>query len=180
MDPQAPSAAKAEPIIPEIVFSPPGGDVDPRAEIEQLQRLARWMDSAIPIPGTKLSVGVDAILGLLPGVGDVASALISLHILRAAQRSGVSRLTMGRMASNVLLDSLFGSVPVAGDMFDVFWKANSKNVALLGRHLDADPSSRRRARRGDRLFFAAVVAGLILILVGSVSLTYLAVRWLMQ
>jgi hypothetical protein len=178
MPTQLPAVSRSEPIVPEVVLDRSRRAGDPRAELDQLHRLAAWMDSAIQIPGTSVRVGVDALLGLLPGVGDVASAMISLHILQTAQRHGVSRLTLSRMAANLVMDSMCGAVPVAGDVFDVFWRANSKNVALLKRHFDADPASRRSVQRSDKLFFGFVVAALLLTLVGSVTLTWVAASWL--
>ncbi len=137
----------------------------------ELEALADWLDSVFHIPGIGIRFGLDAILGLIPGVGDTLSSLASLYILHAATRYGVPRATIMRMAMNVAVDYAVGSIPLVGDVFDVFWKSNKWNVALLRRHVAAGPQERRRATWGDRAFVAAMIAGLLLILAGSVAVT---------
>ncbi len=146
--------------------------------IPDLERLARWMDSLFSIPSIGLRFGLDSILGLIPGVGDTAASAVSLYILHAASRRGVSRLTMTRMALNIALDTIAGSIPVIGDVFDVYWKANQKNVELLKRHALASPSEEKRLRWADWLFLGALVAVLITLLVGSVTIAVMLVAWL--
>ncbi len=147
-------------------------------ELAELQWIARWMDSLVEIPGLRTRVGLDSILGLVPGLGDFGATLISLYILQAASRQGVSRLTMTRMGFNILLDLGLGSIPVVGDVFDVYWKANLRNVALLENHLQTNPKAAQRLRRGDWLFLCGMIVVLLLFLVGSVTVTYLTVTWL--
>lgn len=139
--------------------------------VGHLQLLAKMMDSAFEIPGMKVRFGLDAILGLIPGFGDFATSFVSLYILQEAHRRGVSRLTLARMGGNILVDWLFGSVPVLGDAFDVFWKSNQKNVAILLEH-EAKPVSTRERTIGDRLFLIGIIAILIAALVGSVTISY--------
>lgn len=146
-----------------IVPSRPASDG--RDPVDDAARLARLMDALVEIPGLRLRFGLDALLGLLPGVGDTLTALASLYILQTAAGSGVPRVTLVRMTMNILIDVLLGCVPLLGDLFDVAWKANLKNVALLERHLASSPADARRARRGDWLFVilaAAVVFGAVL------------------
>ena len=125
---------------------------------QSLEALAWLLDSSIPIPGTRIRIGLDALLGLIPGLGDIAGTLISSFILLQAARLGIPRVTLMRMGFNVLVDSVLGIVPLAGDIFDIAWKANLRNVDLLRAHLD-DPG---RARKADwafaTLFILAVVA----------------------
>lgn len=144
----------------------------------ELQLLADWLDSVFHIPGTRIRFGLDAILGLLPGFGDTLSSIISLYILHASHRYGVPRMTMARMGVNTAIDWIVGIIPFAGDVFDVYWKANQRNVALLRRHLQHTPEERRKASRGDTLFVFGMIAVLLAVLVGCVTLTVLAVRWL--
>ena len=118
-----------------------------------------------------MRVGLDAILGLLPGAGDVASSFVSLYILQTANRRGVSRLILSRMAFNVLVDWLVGSIPLAGDVFDVFWKSNQRNVNLLLQH-NGTPANGRRSKTGDWLFFGMLITILVTVLAGSLSITY--------
>lgn len=106
---------------------------------ETLQRLdviATVMDSAVRIPGTNVVMGLDALLGLVPVIGDAISGAIGGYIIWEAKRLGVSRLVIARMAMNTTFDTVIGAVPVLGDVFDVAYKANRKNVALLKSHLE--------------------------------------------
>jgi hypothetical protein len=134
--------------------------------------LARWMDSVFEIPGTGIRFGLDAIVGLVPGLGDVITSVVSLYILRVASRRGVPRITLMRMASNIAVDYVLGSVPLVGDAFDVYWKANLKNVELLRRHTLSTRTERRKARSGDWLFVGGLMALLIALLVGCVTIAY--------
>jgi hypothetical protein len=110
------------------------------AETEQslarLDALSRVMDSAFTIPGTSITMGVDALLGLLPGIGDAISATISSYLIWEAKQLGAPKLVLARMAGNVAIDTVVGAVPFVGDVFDVAYRANRKNVALLKRHLE--------------------------------------------
>jgi len=144
--------------------------------LTRLRRFAVWLDAGIVVPGTSLRVGLDPVLGLVPGLGDAAGALLAAWILVEAIRMGASRGTLARIASNIALDALVGAMPVLGDVFDVVWKANLKNVALLERHA-IDPAG---AGEGDRLFVVLVVGGVAALclglLVGGVVLTAWLVR----
>ncbi|MFA5592115.1 MAG: DUF4112 domain-containing protein [Micavibrio sp.] len=96
------------------------------AEIERLEWLAHLMDSAFIIPGTNQTVGLDAIIGLVPVLGDTLAALVSIYIMRRARKLGATRILLARMGWNVFVDWLVGLVPFAGDAFDAAWKANKK------------------------------------------------------
>ena len=104
-------------------------------EFPELADLALLLDSRWRIPGTGIRFGMDAVAGLLPGVGDAASGLVSAYVLYKAQRLGAPGLLLARMFGNVVLDTVFGSVPILGTIFDVVYKANNRNVRLLRRHL---------------------------------------------
>lgn len=112
------------------------------ASLARLNVLARLMDSLFVIPGTRVRLGVDAILGLVPVAGDLLAQLVATYIIWEAKRLGASRLLLWRMVGNTLIDTIVGSVPVVGDAFDVAFKANLKNLRLLQRHL---------AKRGYRV-----------------------------
>jgi len=103
--------------------------------MRRIDQLSEWLDSAFEIPGTGFRVGWDTIVGLVPGVGDIATATMSAWIINEARRLGVSKFTLARMIANTGLDALVGSVPVAGDLFDAAFKANVKNLRLLRRSL---------------------------------------------
>ena len=102
--------------------------------LNQVRMIARMMDDSFRVPGTKIRFGLDTILGLVPGLGDVVTSAISLLIVHHAWQSGASKLTIARMLGNVAVDFLIGSVPVAGDLFDFAWKANRRNARLLEAH----------------------------------------------
>jgi Domain of unknown function (DUF4112) len=102
-----------------------------RASLERLDRLSTLLDIAFLIPGTNIRFGVEAILRLVPGIGDVAASALSCWVLYEASRLGVPRLLLVRMIGNVAVEGIPGAVPVAGDLFDVGWRANRRNVKLL-------------------------------------------------
>jgi uncharacterized protein DUF4112 len=103
--------------------------------IARLDALASLLDTAFLVPGTNIRFGVDALIGLVPGIGDVVTTLMSLYIVREARALGAPRHLIARMLVNVALDGVVGAVPLLGDAFDVMWRANRRNMALLQRHL---------------------------------------------
>ncbi|MGC1779872.1 MAG: DUF4112 domain-containing protein [Xanthobacteraceae bacterium] len=105
-----------------------------RAALDRLDVLATAFDTAFILPGTNVRFGVESLLRLIPGIGDAVASLLSFYLLYEARRLGVPRLLLARMLGNVLLEGTVGLVPVAGDAFDVFFRANRRNVALLRRH----------------------------------------------
>lgn len=127
--------------------------------LQHLRRFSYWLDEGIRLPLIGYRIGLDPILGVVPGLGDAAGAVLAAGILLEAARAGVTRYTLARMALNIGIDAVVGAVPFLGDLFDAAWKANLKNLALLDRHLAAPP----RARRTDRLL-VFVLAGLLLAL----------------
>ena len=129
------------------------GDARLRETRERLAWIAWLLDSSIPIPGTTFSVGLDAVIGLVPVLGDLIGVLLSTYILGEAARLGAPRSLLMRMAFNVAVEGVVGMIPFAGDAFDAAWKANQKNVRLLDGWLD----SPRKARRSSRLFAVLLV-----------------------
>ena len=107
-----------------------------RAAVDRLDMLATLFDTAVVIPGTGIRFGIEAVLRLIPGIGDFAASALSFYLLYEVTRLGVPRLLIARMFANVVLEWGIGTVPVAGDMFDVFFRANRRNVALLRAHFD--------------------------------------------
>ncbi len=103
--------------------------------VARLELLARAMDSAIVIPGTDIRFGLDAVVGLVPGVGDAISAAVSSYLIWEAKKLGAPKWLIARMVGNTLLDATVGAIPVLGDAFDVAFRANVKNMGLLRRHL---------------------------------------------
>lgn len=141
----------------------PGSSAEPgKADGDRLARLRRlvwWLDEGIRVPGTRFRIGLDPILGLIPGLGDAAGALLGATILLESLRRRVPRSTLVRIGVNILIDTAVGAVPVLGDVFDAVWKSNRRNLELLERHA-TDPSN---ARREDRM----IVVSLILVLAAT-------------
>jgi hypothetical protein len=107
----------------------------PRTRLERLDWLANLLDTALVIPGTGIRFGADAVLGLAPGLGDAVTTGVALWIVYEARQLGAPLHLVARMVGNVAVDGLFGAVPLVGDVFDVMWRANRRNVALLRDHL---------------------------------------------
>ena len=142
-----------------------------------LRRLAWLLDEAFAIPGTNQRVGLDALLGLIPGVGDTLGALLSTYIIIEAARRGASPWTVSRMLGNVAVETIIGVVPIAGDLFDVVWKANLRNLDLLGATLARDEPP--RDPRGVLRVAMLLIAGTMLVLViGTALLTVALYRLL--
>jgi hypothetical protein len=143
--------------------------MDTHARLRALRRWQRLLDSAFRIPGTDVRFGWDPIVGLIPGAGDIATALMAIALVVEAHRLRLPRVVQLRMLLNVGIDVLVGLVPLVGDVADVFWKANAKNLDLLERHAQG----RHAATTGDWAFVAALVMGVA----GIVTLPILMVLW---
>ena len=124
----------------------------------------------------RFRIGLDAILGLIPGIGDVLGVLLSSYIVREAARAGAPPSVLVRMAWNVAVEGIVGMVPLLGDVFDAAWKANQRNFALLETHLD----NPQRARRSSRLFVAGLIVALIAFIVLVSAAGYFIVRALVH
>lgn len=129
-----------------------------------LALLARLMDSQFVIPGTNIRFGLDPIIGLLPGIGDGATALTSLMLLLKAVQRGIPKIILARMAMNIVLNSTIGAIPVVGDAFSFWFKSNNLNYALLQQYANGTPSS----TRSDWFFVVALLGGLAIVLVLTV------------
>jgi Domain of unknown function (DUF4112) len=136
--------------------------------LQHLRQLSRVLDSAIGIPGTRFRFGLDPILGLIPGGGDTVGALLSVYIVFRAAQMGVSTESLGKMVTNILVESLLGTVPLVGDVFDMGWKANIRNVELLEAHLGS-PEPTRPANTGF-IVAAFLVLILVVVLLATVTL----------
>jgi hypothetical protein len=141
---------------------------------ERLNWLAWLLDSSIPIPGTRLTIGLDALIGLFPVIGDAVGVVLSSYIVREAAALGAPRSILARMAFSVALEGLVGMIPLAGDVFDAAFKANQRNVRLLNAWLD-HPGA---ARRASRAFVLWLSAGLAAFLVLICAAGFLLARWL--
>src|SRR5206468_6363048 len=147
-----------------------------RQERASLELLFRWlaliMDEFLRFPGTKIRFGLDPIIGLLPGIGDVSSAIISAVALVHAARYGVPKILLARMATNILINELVGIIPGLGDTFSFWFKSNVRNYELL-RNYSAAPAG---SRRGDWIFVIAVLSLLFVIVCGGLIVTVLVLE----
>ncbi|KAB1187432.1 DUF4112 domain-containing protein [Haloferax sp. MBLA0077] len=149
----------------------------PEETLERLRTVSHYLDNAIEIPGTNYRIGLDPILGLIPGVGDTTASALSAYILVEAAMLGAPRATLARMFGNVIVDTVFGSLPVVGDVFDVAWKANARNVRLLE---DRFGELSNEGVEADRRLVLAAVAIITVLLVGLGIAVTLGALWLLS
>ena len=149
-------------------------DID--AVRRRLARLAWLLDNAIELPGTRFRVGLDAIVGLIPGLGDLLGVLASTYIVREAAGLGAPPSVLMRMAFNVAIEGVVGIVPFFGDVFDAVWKANQRNYLLLEQHLEHP----QRAARSSRLFVAALVAAMVIFILLTAAAAFFIARAVWQ
>jgi hypothetical protein len=136
--------------------------------VRRLETLAYLLDDSIPIPGTGARFGLDAVIGLIPGVGDAAGALMSCYIVLEAARLGAGFAVIMRMLLNLVIDTVLGAIPLIGDIFDATWKANDRNLRLLHRAVDAPDA----ARRSSKLFVLFVFLLLAALFAGTLALIW--------
>ena len=141
-------------------------DLDRR--LQALRGWQRLLDSAFRVPGTNIRFGWDPIVGLVPWAGDVATALFACVLIVHAHRMRIPRVIQLRMLINVMTDVVVGLVPFVGDVADVFWKANSRNMALIEQHAGQP----RAATAGDYLFVATVLTAVVLVAAIPIALMY--------
>src|SRR5687767_3494445 len=141
---------------------------------KSLERLAYVLDDLVRVPGTNMRVGVDALIGLLPGGGDLAGGIMSAYTLVVATRLGAPPSVLLRIAANILTDMIVGTVPLLGDLFDAGWKANRRNVALLRRYLDKPAPVQRSSRALVAVLLIAVAA----IATAAAIVSVILFRWL--
>ena len=164
------------PVEPEII-PPKRRRVPVRISDEQLDHLATLLDDIFRLPGTSIRFGLDPLIGLIPGLGDLITGAMSFLIVYGAWQRGVPRVTMVRMFVNIAIDTLGGIIPIAGDAFDVFWKSNRMNYNLL-----------QRARAGNKpihsikdwLFLMVLAVAMLALLAIPIVLLLLVVHWVRQ
>src|SRR5690606_13371530 len=142
-----PSGRYRRPLSPPPAIPRPESSTSVRgasSTLRNAQSLARLLDTSLRVPGTRIRIGLDPLIGLIPGIGDFAGVLLSSSILLSAARLGVPRATLLRMAGNIGLEAVIGTVPVLGDLFDAGWKANVRNVRLIEAHA-AEPAGAGRS-----------------------------------
>ena len=143
--------------------------------LSRARALTRLLDSAARVPGTSFRFGLDPVLGLIPGLGDVAGAALSGYVVILASRLGAPKSVIVRMLGNVAIDTVAGAMPLVGDLFDASWKSNTRNLALLERHVGL-PTTERAA---SRAVVWLTVAALAVLVFGAVALALYLVRALL-
>ena len=145
----------------------------PNDSLRRVRAVAVVLDDAIRVPGTNIRFGIDPLVGLIPGLGDLLGGAASAYIILEAARAGAPASVLTRMAVNVGVDTIVGGVPLLGDLFDFAWKSNARNVRLLARHVEAPVET----KRASMLLVAALIAGIVLVAAGvSVATIYLIKR----
>jgi len=150
-----------------------GSDADAERPRDGLERLAWWLDSAITVPGTRFRIGFDALIGLIPGIGDLVGTLLSGYIVAVAASKGLPPSTLARMAINVALEAIVGVVPIVGDLFDAAWKANQRNIRLMAQFQKTPDAARRQSRAVVVVWAAAVTAFVVVLGLGAFAI----IRW---
>jgi hypothetical protein len=140
------------------------------------ERMVRFLDDGFTVPGTKFRVGFDAVLGLVPGVGDVVTTASSVALLWVAWKRDLPYPVMARMVGNLAIDAIVGAVPIVGDLFDVVFKANRRNLDLIEQHT----GGRREVSRSGKAFLILLGAAVLSILVASVLLSIVLLRALLS
>jgi hypothetical protein len=160
------SPSRVTPVaVPEV------GDL-PERRLARMRRVGWLLDNSIPVPGTSFRLGIDQIIGLVPGIGDLIGGLLSLYIIVEARNLGVPRSLLVRMGWNVAVDTLVGEVPILGDLFDIGFKANIRNLRLLDGYLERPVA----VRRSSRWVLALIVLGLLLLTAGAIAFAIVLVH----
>jgi hypothetical protein len=137
------------------------------------------MDEVFRVPVLGWRFGLDAVLGLIPGLGDTSTSLVSFYILAAAVRYRVPKVTLLRMGLNIAFDYVIGSLPLVGDVADAWWKSNRMNLELLRKRATVSADEARSGRASDWLFVGGIIAVLIVLALGSaaISIYFIAKLW---
>jgi len=138
---------------------------------KSLERLGWIMDDLFRVPVLGWRFGLDALIGLIPGLGDTTTSLVSFYILAAAVRYRVPKITLLRMGVNIGIDYLVGSLPFVGDVVDAWWKSNQKNLDLLRKRATVSAEEAREGRTSDWLFVGGLIVGLVALAIASAAIS---------
>ena len=151
-----------------------------RRNLERLRTIARLFDTAFGIPGTQMRFGIDALFGLVPGLGDVAGALVAIYALHVARSLRAPAAIQLHMLGNIALDALVGTVPLIGDLFDFVFKAQTRNLALLDNWLATPQHTVRRSRRGLIFIPVAIVVVFATLTALGIWMLFILFHWLLS
>ncbi len=147
----------------------------PENNFKNIERLSKLMDSQFSIPGTNIRFGLDGLIGLVPGVGDMATFLVSGFMVSILAKNGASGFVLARMVLNILIDALIGTVPVIGDIFDVAFKANQKNLKLMREHYQEG-----RHKGGAWKLLFPLLLFVLIVIAGIAWLSYSIIKWIIH
>ena len=169
----------SEPLIEILPARNRGGVLRPTdVQIErELEVLGRWMDNQFRIPALGWRFGLNAVIDLVPGVGDVATTLVAIYVLASAVRYRVPKITLLRMGLNIAIYFLVGLIPWIGDLFGAWWKPNIRNITLLKRRATVSAAEARSGRTSDWLFVGLIILILLGLLFGSIAFVWF-ILWL--
>src|SRR5205085_8649993 len=146
------------------------------AKKSQLEPLFKWiavvMDEFVRFPGTRFRFGLDPLIGLIPGLGDTASAIVSAMTLIYAARCGLPKILLARMSLNILINEVIGIIPGIGDAFSFWFKSNTRNYELMQRHFGAP----RKPRSSDWIFVAAILGALVIIVLAGIVVSFFVLQ----
>jgi len=155
-----------------------GGSEPGRHGLDRLRAITQLFDQAIGVPGTRFRFGLDALFGLVPGLGDIAGAVVAVYALHVARRLRAPAEIQLHMLSNIALDALIGSVPIIGDIFDFVFKAQTRNLALLDNWLATPLKTARRSKRGLVLVPIAIIAVFATLTILGIWMLFILFHWL--
>jgi hypothetical protein len=148
-----------------------------RRALEQLRTITKLFDQAFQLPGTRWRFGLDALIGLVPGLGDVAGAIVATYALHVARKLNAPAVVQLRLLTNIAFDALIGIVPILGDVFDFAFKAQTRNLALLDAWVASPERTARRSRRGLLLIPIAIIIVFATVTALGVWLLVILFQW---
>ncbi|HKQ51783.1 MAG TPA: DUF4112 domain-containing protein [Pyrinomonadaceae bacterium] len=152
-----------------------------KVEVERsLDRLSNLLDGLFRIPGTSWRFGLDAIVGLIPGVGDTLTSLASFYILAAGVRYRVPKVTLLRMGINIGIDYVVGVIPFVGDLFDFVWKSNEMNMELIRKRATVSAAEAKAGRKSDWIFVGVIILVLVALLVSTIIVGLWVLTWVIN
>ncbi len=165
--------ATQKPLDPEVLMGDPKNQIDKETLAKASEVLANILDSAIQVPGTNIRIGLDPLIGLIPGIGDALASFVGSTIIVMASRLQVPKIILFRMSANLMINGAIGAIPVLGDFFSVWFKSNARNAQLLRRH---SSSAGQSSTAGDWIFVIGMIAATLAVTLAAIA----GVVWLVS